>query len=88
MIHSNYIGTAGQREVKQWLGIYIGVVINNSDPKGTKRVIAQVPQVLGNAFTTWCNPVTQPSGSSGPNVGTTIYVMFAGGDPDYPVYFG
>ncbi len=88
MIVNNYLPTGGQREVHQWLGIYIGVVVNNSDPTGHKRVIAKVPQVLGSAFTTWCNPVTIPSGSSGPNVNTIIYVMFAGGDPDYPVYFG
>lgn len=82
---TNYLPTGGQGEIRQWLGIYIGVVVNNADSSGAKRVIAQVPQVLGSAYTTWCNPVIVPSSS--PTVGSRIYVMFAGGDPDYPVYF-
>lgn len=70
-------------KVKEWHGIYAAVVVNNHDPANTKRVTAQVPQVLGTAFSNWCNPVVAGSGT-GPAVGTQIYVMFAGGDPDYP----
>jgi hypothetical protein len=85
MSTSAYLPTAGERPVRQWLGIYHGKVVNNLDPSKQGRVICQVPQQLGTAFTTWCQSVLPSIG--GPAVGSQVLVMFVGGDPDYPVYF-
>lgn len=80
-----YSKTVGEKPVKQWLGIYKGIVVNNADPLGQQRIQAQVPQVLGTAVTTWASPLL-PIGVAGPPTGTFIAVVFLGGDPDKPVY--
>ena len=80
-----YLSTGGERTVKQWLGIYQGVVVNNADPLNQQRVITQVPQIFGTAFSAWASPLV-PIGVAGPPVGTQVIVMFLGGDPDQPVY--
>lgn len=77
--------SVGEKPVKQWLGVYKGIVINNADPLGQQRVQAQVPQVLGPASTTWASPLL-PIGTQGPPVGTFVAVVFLGGDPDKPAY--
>jgi type VI secretion system (T6SS) baseplate-like injector VgrG len=83
---TSYKKTAGPAPVRQWLGVYQAVVVNNHDPMQQARVICQVPQVSGTAYTTWCVPLIPPVNPLGPVVKTQIHVMFTGGDPDYPVY--
>lgn len=80
-----YARTVGEKPVKQWLGVYKGIVVNNADPLGLQRVQAQVPQVMGTAMTTWASPLL-PIGEVGPPTGTFIAVVFLGGDPDKPCY--
>jgi hypothetical protein len=82
---SSYLSTAGQDTVRQWFGIYAGVVVNNNDITGANRVTAMVPQVMGNAVTTWIEPLI-PSDSAAPTPGSQIIVQFLGGDPDHPMY--
>lgn len=74
--------------MQQWEGIYMATVVNNSDPTASRRVIAQVPQVFGMAYSNWAMAAVPSTNSTGPPVGTVVFVMFLGGDPDYPVYFG
>lgn len=81
---SPYLQTAGQREVKQWLGAYYGAVSNNNDPTGKHRVTMKVPQVLGLAVTTWAVPLTPVLVP--PAVGSLVIAFFIGGDPDQPAY--
>lgn len=83
---TSYKPTAGPRPVRQWIGIYQAVVVNNADPTNKARIVCQVPQVFGTAYTTWCVPAIPPVNPLGPAIKTQVLVMFTGGDPDYPVY--
>lgn len=83
---TSYKPTAGPQPVRQWLGVYQAVVVNNADTTKKARIICQVPQVFGTSYTTWCVPLIPPVNPLGPPVKTQLHVMFTGGDPDYPVY--
>lgn len=116
----------------RFYGIYRGKVTDISDPLNKSRIKAVIPQVLGEAQTSWmdaCLPLTSISidgdhdetfttssngthnhaytdgttGSAGahthtvhvvlphikkPIIGQGIWVMFEGGDPDFPVWTG
>lgn len=76
-----YLKTTGIAAVKQWHNIYPAKVIGVTGLNVTLRV----PQVLGNAESNLAVPALPVS--SAPDVGTTVYVMFAGGDVNHPVYF-
>jgi uncharacterized protein involved in type VI secretion and phage assembly len=74
-------------------GKYRGLVVNNVDPMQTGRLIVQVPDVLGEAESSWampCFPVagTQMGFWSIPQVGTGVWVEFEQGDSDYPIWSG
>lgn len=70
----------------QWHGVYSGVVVNNNDPLGVGRLQLNVPQVLGNSVSAWA----VPNGSyyTIPANGTTVSVVFLGGDPSQPAWTG
>lgn len=70
----------------QWPGIYQGVVHGSADPAGQLRVRLLVPQVLETAVSNWAVPVGATSATA-PGAGTSVMVMFLGGDINYPVYF-
>lgn len=69
-----------------YCGVYLGVVINNNDPLIQSRVQVQVPQILGTATSNWAVPLCNFSATS-PAVGTSVYVMFIGGNVSFPAYF-
>jgi hypothetical protein len=82
-------------------GIYKGIVINNNDPEGFDRLTAIVPQVFGNATTVtgWAwpclppNMVVSPDSATPtnlvtPKTGAGVWIMFEGGDTEYPVWCG
>jgi hypothetical protein len=64
-------------------GVYRGVVENASDPLQRGRLELRVPQA--NIDGLWAL-----AGQSGapPAVGAQVWVMFEGGNPHYPVWFG
>ncbi len=64
-------------------GVYRGVVENASDPMQKGRLQLRVPQANVNGL--WALP-----GQSGapPAVGAQVWVMFEGGNSQYPVWFG
>lgn len=68
-------------------GIYRGKVYSNSDPSRLKRLRLVVPKIFGESPTKWAAP-SAPSNISvtPPPVGAQVWVMFEGGDPDYPVW--
>jgi hypothetical protein len=73
-------------------GLYKGLVVNNKDPEGLGRVTATIPQVFGNNTTAsaWafpCVPVGYP-GSFLPVPNSGVWIMFEGGDVDYPIWGG
>lgn len=79
--------------------IYTGKVESNSDPKNLGRCKVRVPAIHGPLnypidLLPWARPVAPSSinesrGSYNlPSNGDIVWVMFEGGDRDYPVYFG
>ena len=65
-------------------GIYRGVVIDNDDPEYQYRVITQIPQVLGDAPSNWCEPMLPTLYI--PRIGDIVWVMFVNGDLTTPLY--
>ena len=43
-------------------GKYLGIVVDNDDPKGLARVRVQVPEVFGEETTGWCVPCSPVRG--------------------------
>ena len=75
---------------KKFYGIYRGIVVDNNDPDELLRIKLQVPQILGNASTNWAWGIHPPvSGTIFiPQPGTGVWVMFEGGDPNFPLWLG
>lgn len=82
---STYITSGGEGSVPQYFGVYQAVVTRNDDPTGTGAVQATIPQ-LGNLQTGWAPSLTPYR--SLPVVGTGVYILFAGGMVEYPVWTG
>jgi uncharacterized protein involved in type VI secretion and phage assembly len=77
----------------KYYGIYRGTVVNNIDPMLTGRILAIVPAVSVLIPTTWCDPCFPFTGKQMgafmmPQIGGSVWIMFQGGDPDYPVWMG
>lgn len=83
---ATYVKTAGEGPVPQWHGVYLGYIAVNQDPTAQGRVKLRVPQVFGSVTSGWAAPAVPLTYI--PKVGTAAYVMFAGGDPSQPVWFG
>lgn len=73
----------------KFYGIYRGTVVSNKDPKQLGRLILQVPQVLGDAKTSWSWNI-EPSNAhfEPPVVGQGVWVAFEGGDSSAAVWWG
>ena len=74
-------------------GKFRGTVIENVDPMMMGRVLAQVPDALGMAPTSWALPCLPFAGiQSGafvvPPLGSQVWIEFEQGNPDYPIYTG
>ena len=67
-------------------GIYKGV-ISTIESGGTGRVKLVIPQLSQSAVTNWAYP-SSPSTITVdvPPEGTVVWVLFEGGDIDYPVW--
>jgi Type VI secretion system/phage-baseplate injector OB domain len=76
-----------------FFGLYRGVVQNNVDPQLQGRVQISVPEVYGDAQLPWAEPCIPYAGKKVgnfalPPVGTSAWVQFERGDPDYPILAG
>jgi uncharacterized protein involved in type VI secretion and phage assembly len=74
-------------------GKYRGKVENNQDSKNLGRIQVSVPAVYGDDTTSWAMPCVPYAGKNVglftiPPVGANIWVVFEGGDPDYPIWAG
>ncbi|MEV7612592.1 phage baseplate assembly protein V [Streptomyces sp. NPDC089799] len=74
-------------------GLYQGVVVSNTDPLRTGRLLVRVADVLGDDPCVWAQPATPLAGpASGmyvvPLVNSGVWVQFAEGDPDRAVWTG
>lgn len=72
--------------IPRYEGVYRAVVKNNKDPQNLRRIKVVVPQITGDQVTDWLWPVI--STERPPAVGTGTWVMYIGGNPDYPVWIG
>ena len=75
---------------KRFYGVYRGVVVDTTDPENKSRIRMQVPQILGNAVTNWAWGI-HPAVTATlfvPDPGAGVWVMFEGGDPNFPLWLG
>jgi uncharacterized protein involved in type VI secretion and phage assembly len=80
-------------EPARYLGKFRGTVANNVDPMRLGRIQAVVPDVLGDAESSWampCLPLAGPRMGQYvvPPVGAGVWVEFEQGDPSYPIWVG
>ena len=78
---------------KRFFGKYRGLVIDNLDPLQIGRIQAQVPDVLGEAPSSWALPCIPAAGSQAgcfivPPIGSQVWIEFEQGDPDFPIWTG
>ncbi|MFZ0746888.1 MAG: phage baseplate assembly protein V [Terracidiphilus sp.] len=78
---------------QRFYGKYRGLVIDNIDPMQIGRIMAQVPDVLGELPSSWAMPCVPAAGvQSGcfivPAIGSQVWMEFEQGNPDYPIWTG
>ena len=77
----------------RYYGKYRGTVLVNVDPLQTGRIMAQVPDVLGETPSSWALPCVPVAGIQAgafmvPPIGSQVWIEFEQGDPDYPIWTG
>ena len=74
--------------IKRLQGIYRGVVVDNKDPLHLRRLKVKVQSTSFDteSVTNWVWPVI--STKRPPAIGTGVYILYVGGDPEYPVWIG
>lgn len=77
---------------KVW-GKYRGIVAERNDPEQLGRLQLKVPSLLGDAITGWAWPVSPFAGAGTgfffvPRVGDLVWVEFAEGDLEQPLWTG
>ena len=78
---------------KQYFGKYRGLVLNNVDPMQIGRIMAQIPDVLGEVPSAWAMPCVPAAGSQSgcfivPPIGSQVWMEFEQGNPEYPIWTG
>lgn len=78
---------------QRFFGKYRGTVTDNRDPQQLGRIQANVPDVLGGNASGWALPCVPYAGNQVglfalPPVGTSVWMEFEQGNPDYPVWSG
>ena len=78
------LGGAGSKP--RFYGKYRGIVFDNSDPMQVGRILAQVPDVLGETPSSWALPCVPAAGVQAgcfivPPIGSQVWIEFEQGDP-------
>jgi uncharacterized protein involved in type VI secretion and phage assembly len=78
---------------QKFFGKYRGTVINNIDPMQIGRIQAIVPDVSNFVPTSWAMPSLPVGGIqmgmfTMPPLGSSVWIEFEQGDPDYPIWTG
>lgn len=78
---------------QRYYGKYRGSVVNNVDPEQTGKILVLVSDSHGLSISSWATPCFPIAGiQSGiwavPAVGSSVWVEFEAGDPDYPIWTG
>lgn len=81
-----------RNESRHW-GKYRGLVVDREDPEQLGRLKVRVPSLLGDAVTGWAWPVSPYAGANVgfffiPQVGDLVWVEFAEGDLEHPLWTG
>ena len=76
-----------------FFGKYRGSVVDNVDPEQIGRLVALVPDVLGELPSSWAMPCLPAAGVNMgmftvPPIGAGVWIEFEKGDPDYPIWVG
>lgn len=69
----------------EYFGIYRGIIVATNDPLNKGRVMLKIPQVSGEEVTNWAWPIDK---TLTPVVNTPTWVMFEGGNPNFPLWLG
>lgn len=75
-------------------GKFLGIVVDNDDPKSVSRVRVKVPEVFGDESTGWALPCSPYAGSGVglavvPPVGSLVFVEWPAGDTSrVPIWSG
>jgi uncharacterized protein involved in type VI secretion and phage assembly len=82
-----------ERSEGRYWGKYRGLVVDRDDPEQLGRIRARVPSVFGEVVTGWAWPVAPYSGDRIgfffiPQVGDLVWIEFAEGDLDHPIWSG
>jgi len=69
------------------------MVVDNLDPMQMGRIVAQVPDVLGETPSSWAMPCVPAAGIQAgcffvPPIGSQVWMEFEQGNPDYPIWSG
>jgi hypothetical protein len=78
---------------QRYYGKYRGTVLINIDPLQIGRIMAQVPDVLGETPSSWAMPCVPAAGIQGgcffvPPIASQVWIEFEQGNPDYPIWSG
>lgn len=73
-------------DMAQYFGIYRAVVMNADDPNRQRRLLVNVPEVLGTAL--WAMPCVPAGSRAMPRAGAVVWVQFEAGDAARPVWVG
>ena len=76
----------GEPATSGYVGRYRGLVIDNADPSGERRLRVRVPDVWGDE-SAWATDGASAGGDV-PAVGDEVWVEFENGDPTYPKWVG
>jgi hypothetical protein len=71
--------------INRLYGIYRAVVKTSKDPKNLRRIKVQ-SQTTGIEVTDWVWPVH--STAKPPSIGQGVFIMYQGGDPEFPLWIG
>jgi hypothetical protein len=71
--------------IKRLYGVYRAVVVDNKDSTNLRRVKVQ-SQATGAEVTDWVWPVYATA--KPPAIGQGVYILYLGGDPEFPVWIG
>ena len=81
------------RQADRFYGKYRGLVVNNLDPLNLGRLMAMVPEVLGEIPSGWasaCAPYAGPQAGlfAVPPIGAGVWIEFEAGDVSRPIWVG
>jgi Type VI secretion system/phage-baseplate injector OB domain len=85
--------TNGNEQGNKYYGKYRGIVLNNVDPMQMGRIQAIVPDVSSVLPSSWAMPCVPVGGVQHgqfgvPPIGSSVWMEFEQGDPDYPIWTG